>query len=46
MKFFSAATGTGAGKWTTTPTISVGVPGNTHVGTYASTLTLAAVSGP
>jgi WxL domain surface cell wall-binding len=46
VKFFSAAAGTGAGKWTTTPTISVAVPGNTHAGSYTSTLTLAAVSGP
>ncbi len=45
-KFFNAALGTGAGKWNTTPAINVNVPANTHIGTYTSTLTLAAVSGP
>jgi putative surface cell wall-binding protein len=46
VKFFNAAANTGAGKWTTTPSITVAVPGNTHAGTYTSTLTLSAVSGP
>jgi hypothetical protein len=46
VKFFNADAGTGAGKFTNTPTISVAVPANTHAGVYTSTLTLAAVSGP
>jgi hypothetical protein len=46
VKFFNAGAGTGAGKFTNTPAISVAVPANTHAGVYTSTLTLAAVSGP
>jgi hypothetical protein len=45
-KFFDAASGTGAGVFTVTPTITVSVPQNTFAGTYTSTLTLAIVSGP
>ena len=46
VKYFSATAATGAGKFTKMPTVTVAVPANTHAGTYASTLTLAAVSGP
>jgi hypothetical protein len=46
VDYFNADVGTGAGKFTNTPTIAVDVPANTHAGTYTSTLTLAAVSGP
>ena len=45
-KYFNAAAGTGAGKFDNTPSVSVAVPANTQAGTYTSTLTLAAVSGP
>jgi hypothetical protein len=46
VKYFNAALNTGQGQFTNTPSISVSVPANTYVGTYSSTLTLAAVSGP
>lgn len=46
VKYFNAAATTGAGQFTNTPTVGVSVPANTLVGTYTSTLTLAAVSGP
>jgi hypothetical protein len=46
IKFFDAATGTGAGEFTITPTITVTVPQNTFAGTYTSTVTIAIVSGP
>ena len=36
----------GLGKVDVTPSIDVTVPGNTYAGTYLSTVTLAAVSGP
>lgn len=46
VKFFNAAEGTGLGKFTNTPTVTVSVPANTYAGTYTSTITLASVSGP
>jgi hypothetical protein len=46
VKYFNAAATTGAGMFTNTPTIAVALPANTRAGVYASTLTLAAVSGP
>jgi hypothetical protein len=46
VKYFNAAAATGAGEFTNTPTIEVDLPANTIAGTYTSTLTLAAVSGP
>ena len=46
VKYFNAAANTGQGQFTNTPTIQVSVPANTYAGTYTSTLTLAAVSGP
>ena len=45
-KFYNAATATGMGKVNVTPTVDVVVPGNSYAGTYTSTVTLAAVSGP
>ena len=45
-KFFNAASNTGLGKIDVTPTVQVAIPGNAYAGTYTSTVTLAAVSGP
>jgi len=45
-KFFSTAANTGLGKLDVTPTVSVSIPGNAYAGSYSSTVTLAAVSGP
>ena len=45
-KFFNAALNTGLGKVDVTPTIDVAIPGNTYAGTYTSTVTLAATTGP
>lgn len=45
-KFFNAAANTGLGKIDVTPTINVAIPGNAYVGTYTSTVTLAAATGP
>jgi hypothetical protein len=45
-KFFNAAAGTGLGKVDVTPTVEVAIPGNAYAGTYTSTVTLSAVSGP
>jgi hypothetical protein len=45
-KFFSSAANTGLGKVDVTPTIDVAIPGNAYAGTYTSTVTVAAVSGP
>lgn len=46
VKFFSAASATGKGVFTLTPTVSVAVPQNSFTGTYTSTLTISIVSGP
>jgi len=46
VKFYNAATNSGMGKFTITPTVSIAIPANTFAGTYTSTITLAAVSGP
>lgn len=46
VKIFDAATDTGMGRFTITPTVAVFVPQDSYSGTYASTLTLAIVSGP
>lgn len=46
VKYFNAAVGTGKGKFTNTPSVNVLVPASSDAGTYTSTLTLAAVSGP
>jgi hypothetical protein len=45
-KFFSAAVNTGLGKVDVTPSIDVLIPGNAYAGTYTSTVTLAAATGP
>lgn len=46
VKFFNSAANTGMGRFTVTPSISVAVPGNAYAGSYTSTVTIAAVSGP
>jgi WxL domain surface cell wall-binding len=46
VKLFNSATSTGMGRFTVTPTFSVTIPGNAYAAAYASTLTVAAVSGP
>ncbi len=45
-KFFNAAANTGLGKVDVTPTVQVVIPGNAYAGTYTSTVTLAAATGP
>jgi hypothetical protein len=45
-KVFSAAANTGLGKIDVTPSIDVAIPGNAYAGTYTSTVTLAAATGP
>ena len=45
-KFFGTAAGTGKGAYTVTPSISVVIPATVNVGTYTSTITLTAASGP
>ena len=45
-KFFNAALNSGLGKLSITPTINVAIPGNAYAGTYTSTVTLAATTGP
>jgi len=45
-KFFNSTANTGLGKIDVTPTVDVAIPGNAYAGTYTSTVTLAAVSGP
>lgn len=45
-KFFNASAATGMGKVNVTPSVNVAIPGNAYAGTYTSTVTLAAVSGP
>ena len=45
-KFFNAAALTGLGKLDVTPTIAVAIPGSSYAGTYTSTVTLAATTGP
>lgn len=46
VEFYNASTNSGMGKFTVTPTVSITIPANTFAGTYTSTITLAAVSGP
>ena len=45
-KVFNAAANSGLGKVDVTPTVQVAIPGNAYAGTYTSTLTLAAATGP
>ena len=46
VKYFNAGTTTGRGKFDNTPSVNVAVPATTDAGSYSSTLTLAAVTGP
>ena len=46
VKFFNAAANTGMGRFTVTPSVSATIPGNAYAGSYTSTWTVAAVSGP
>jgi hypothetical protein len=46
VKFFNAALNTGLGKVDVTPTVQVAFPAGTFAGTYTSTVTLAAATGP
>jgi hypothetical protein len=45
-KFFSSALSSGLGKVDVTPSVDVLIPGNAYAGTYTSTVTLAATTGP
>lgn len=45
-KFFNAASSTGLGKVDVTPSIDVLIPGNAFAGSYTSTVTIAAATGP
>ena len=45
-KVFNAALNTGMGKIDITPTVQVAIPGNAYAGTYTSSVTLAAATGP
>jgi len=45
-KFYNAAANTGLGKFDVTPSVDVSIPGNAYAGTYTSTVTLAAATGP
>ncbi len=46
VKYFNAALNTGKGKFNNTPSVGVFLPADASAGTYSSTLTLSAVSGP
>jgi len=46
VKLFNAAVGTGMGKFTLTPTLTLKLLSNVYAGTYSSTFTLAISSGP
>lgn len=46
VKFFNAASNTGIGTFTVTPTIRVAVPANAYAASYATTLTLTLAVGP
>ncbi len=48
VKLFNAATDSGMGKFTITPTIALSVPANAYASSsgYSSTITVAVVSGP
>jgi hypothetical protein len=45
-KIYNAASATGIGTFSITPTVGVFVPQNSFAGSYSSTLTIALVSGP
>jgi hypothetical protein len=46
VRLFNAAVNTGMGSFTITPTMIVSIPANTFAGSYTSTVSIAAVSGP
>lgn len=46
VKIFNAASGTGMGSFTVTPTIATGVLGNAYAGTYTSTVSISVAVGP
>jgi hypothetical protein len=46
VKLYNAASGTGGGIVTVTPSVDVTVPGNAKAGSYSSTLTVTVASGP
>lgn len=46
VKFFNAATNSGMGSFSITPTITIAIPANTAAGTYTSQVSVAVVSGP
>ena len=45
-RYFNAATSSGKGKFTNTPEVDVFLPANADAGSYSSTLTLTAATGP
>lgn len=45
-KVYNAAANTGMGQLDVTPHVDVAIPGNAYAGTYTSTVTLAAATGP
>jgi hypothetical protein len=44
--FYSSGSAAGLGKLAINPTVSVAIPGSAYAGSYASTVTFAAVAGP
>jgi hypothetical protein len=46
LKFLSAAVDTGMGSYTLNPNFALEIPAATYAGTYTSTVTITAVSGP
>jgi hypothetical protein len=44
--FYSAAANFGLGKVDVTPTVTVAIPGNAYAGSYTSTVTFSATTGP
>jgi WxL domain surface cell wall-binding len=46
VDFFNAAANSGLGRFTVTPTIAVTIAGNAYAGSYTSTVTIAAATGP
>lgn len=46
VEIFNAASGSGLGQFTITPTIQIAIPANTYAGTYTSTVTIALNTGP
>lgn len=46
VPFFTAASGTGMGAFTVSPTVEIAIPANAYAGHYTTTITLSIVSGP